>query len=116
MGQHTVDRMLHQDTVNETVPLGHSRWDRTQQTRQFSLHYEIVDLIIILEHTRHYKTVNQMVNWNTVVRTVTLAHSRWDNYVRTQLMGKLYQDTLDRTHQDIVDGTVTTGHIRDSYV
>ena len=29
----TVDMMLHQDTVNGRVPLGHSRWDSNNNTQ-----------------------------------------------------------------------------------
>ena len=31
----------------------------------------------------------------TVDWTVTLEHSRWNNHLRTQLMGQLHSDTVD---------------------
>ena len=84
----------------------YSTWDNyvwTQLIRQLRL--DTVDTTITLEHSR---------------QDVTLGHSKWNIYVRTQ--GQLYQDTLNgivtmvqsrqysQLHYDTVDLIITLGH------
>ena len=111
--------LLHQDTVNGTILLGHSRLGVTIGHCRQEI-YETADLIVMLGHTRqdtvYRDTVDKTVTIghnrqnsrpDNYVRThqtgqLTLLHGRPDgqigtqqlkkNYVKTQQMGKLYQD------------------------
>ena len=85
---------LQQDRVDGRVTIGYSRQEN-------QLHYDTVVLIIMFGHTRQYDTVDQLhqtqltlqLNQDMVDGTITLQHSRqnvslghskWDIYVRTQ--------------------------------
>ena len=100
----TVDRMLHQDTVNRqlrydtadgTIILGHSRWMGHSSQDNYVMTQQMGQL--------YQDTVD---GWDTAVRIITLGHRKWDNCITTQQIGQLYQDTVDRA--------VTLGQSRSS--
>ena len=79
----TVDEWLHQDIVNGTVTLGHSRQDNyitTQQTKCYiRTHSYFRTQQIGQLHTRHQ---TGWLHYDTVNGTV--GHSRQDNYIQIQ--------------------------------
>ena len=80
--------------------------DNSQQT-MITL-YQLIGNWIDITSIAFFR-VDRTVTQDTVDRTVTLEHSRWDSYIKTQQIGQLHQDT--------VLGTVTLGHSRlDSYI
>ena len=60
------------ETLDETVTLGHNRWDNYFRTQWMG-----------------------QTNQDTVDGTVTLRHNRQESYITTQQMGQLLCDTTD---------------------
>ena len=67
-----------------------SRWDSYNRTRQL-VTYDTVDQQLEQLHLETGKlqleTVGCLVTSDTIDKTINLGHSRWDNYITTDLTG-----------------------------